>query len=314
MQTSSIIDELGPLAIAARLQRLADTIRKDGAMIYKQHGIDFEPRWFPIIYTLKCKAPLGIVELANEIGYAHPSVISLVKELQQRKLVRSVKDKKDERKRLLSLTPAAQELIEKMQPVWSDIRQSAQEITDTPNNLMKALEETENNLKRESFLLRTQKIGLRRRLRIVDYQKKYQPDFKRINVAWISKSFVVEDVDLVVLDNPEKNIIKKGGHIILALIGENVVGTCALLKGKPGVYEMAKMAVDDNYRGLKIGRLLGEAVIEKARKLGAKKVQLFSNTKGSAVAVELYRKLGFKEIPLDTKAYARADIKMEIVL
>jgi len=149
-------------------------------------------------------------------------------------------------------------------------------------------------------------------VRIIDYEPRYQPEFKRINVAWIQKSFVVEDVDLEVLDRPEENILARGGHILLALLGEEVAGTCALITSGPGVYQLVKMAVGERFRGLGIGRALCEAMIERAGQLGATKVMLYSNTRGSTRALELYRKLGFREWPLPTQAYRRADIYMEL--
>src|SRR3954469_20416834 len=100
----NVINESGILAVSTRLQRLADQIRKDGLLIYKANGIDFEPKWFPVIYTLHQKSTLSVVEIAAEIGYSHPSTISLLKELEKKKLIRSKKDKSDERKRLLTLT------------------------------------------------------------------------------------------------------------------------------------------------------------------------------------------------------------------
>jgi putative acetyltransferase len=151
-------------------------------------------------------------------------------------------------------------------------------------------------------------------MRIIDYSPRYQADWKRINVAWIAERFVVEEVDLEVLDHPDKNILSKGGHIILAMEGDEVVGTCALLYSSPGVYQMVKMAVDIRSRGKGIGRALGQAIIDKARQHGAGMVMLYSNRAGAVEAIALYRKLGFKELPLPTRAYARADIYMELEL
>ena len=82
----NVIDESGILAISTRLQRLAETLRKDGVLIYKANNIDFEPKWFPVIYTLHFKHVLSVVEIANEIGYTHPSTISLLKELEKENL------------------------------------------------------------------------------------------------------------------------------------------------------------------------------------------------------------------------------------
>ncbi|MBC7863383.1 MAG: GNAT family N-acetyltransferase [Bacteroidia bacterium] len=149
-------------------------------------------------------------------------------------------------------------------------------------------------------------------LEIIDYLAEHQPAFSALNIAWIEKSFVVEEVDRIVLGDPEKYILSKGGQIIMAQYENAIVGTVALKKLNDTTLELTKMAVDENYRGLKIGYHLGVAILEKAKNSGAKKVELFSNTKGSAIAILLYRKLGFKEIPLGEKGYDRADIRMEI--
>lgn len=155
-----LIDEVGILALATRLQRLSDLMRKDGLQIYKDHGIEFEPKWFPVIYTLYHKPLLGVVEIAAEIGYTHPSTISLLKELEKEKLVRSKKDKTDERKRLIQLTEKGQTLIEQMKPVWELISKAIAELTDTKNNLMQAVIEVEEQLKQKSMAARAASIHL----------------------------------------------------------------------------------------------------------------------------------------------------------
>jgi ribosomal protein S18 acetylase RimI-like enzyme len=106
--------------------------------------------------------------------------------------------------------------------------------------------------------------------------------------------------------------VKKGGAILMASLQNEIAGTVALKFVEPGVYEFTKMAVDEKFRSKKVGQALSDAAIDKARKLGARKIILYSNTKlGPAIA--LYRKIGFKEIPLDGP-YKRSDIKMELIL
>jgi DNA-binding MarR family transcriptional regulator len=150
----NIIDEIGILAISTRLQRLSEQLRKDGALIYKSFDIDFEPKWFPVIYTLHKKEMLSVVEIANEIGYSHPSTISLLKELEKQKLISSKKDKLDERKRLIVLTVKGSELVVKMQPVWTIMNNVLNEISDNQNNLLKAIEEAEQKLAKQGFYQR----------------------------------------------------------------------------------------------------------------------------------------------------------------
>jgi len=150
----NVIDELGILAISTRLQRLSEQLRKDGVLIYKDCGIDFEPKWFPVIYTLYRKPGLGVVELAAEIGYAHPSTISLLKELENEKLVLSRKDRQDERKRILRLSDKGMQLVQEIEPVWKIMTAAIEEITNTRNNLMKAIIEVEARLGEKSFFER----------------------------------------------------------------------------------------------------------------------------------------------------------------
>lgn len=154
----NVIDQSGILAIATRLQRLSDQLRKDGLQIYKAYGIDFEPKWFPVVYTLYKKPVLSVVEIAAEIGYTHPSTISLLKELEKQKLIRSSRDKTDERKRLIQLTSKGRETIMQIEPVWKIMILATSELTDTKNNLMKAIEEVEEQMKQESFLEKALRI------------------------------------------------------------------------------------------------------------------------------------------------------------
>jgi DNA-binding MarR family transcriptional regulator len=154
----NIIDEIGVLAISTRLQRLAEQIRKDGQLVYALYNIDFEPKWFPVIYSLHARSPLSVVELAAEIGYTHPSTISLLKELEKKGLIRSKRDKEDERKRLLVLTPKGEALVKQMKPVWQDMVTALTAMTETRTNLLRAIEEVEEKIREQSFLQRVQAI------------------------------------------------------------------------------------------------------------------------------------------------------------
>ncbi|MBO0934523.1 GNAT family N-acetyltransferase [Fibrella sp. HMF5036] len=152
--------------------------------------------------------------------------------------------------------------------------------------------------------------------RIISYAATYQPDFKRINLEWISESFAVEPHDLEQLDHPEDHILPRGGAILLALRDNTILGTVAMINTaevdatKPD-FELAKMAVAKEARGLGIGRLLCEAAIDFARQAGASRVWLESNRKAVA-AIQLYLSLGFVEAPLKPSPYTRADIYMEL--
>ncbi len=141
--------------------------------------------------------------------------------------------------------------------------------------------------------------------------------FRELNEAWINRYFVLEEEDRRALHHPFQNVIAPGGHIYMAVAGEDAVGCCALIAAdEPGVYELAKMAVSEHLRGQGIGRKLIVYVIEQARRLGARRLTLGSN-KILANAVHLYESVGFQHLPAERvhpSPYARADVHMEMRL
>lgn len=152
------------------------------------------------------------------------------------------------------------------------------------------------------------------KIEIVDYDPEYAKAWHDLNLAWISEIYVVEDEDRAVLTDPQKYLLDNGGAIIIALYNGEPVGTCALRRVNTNLVEMCKMTVAKHMRGKNLGRMLGEAIIQKAGEIGASTIELYSNRKGSELAIEMYKKLGFVEIPLSGAVYARADIKMQLML
>jgi DNA-binding MarR family transcriptional regulator len=152
-----MIDEAGILAIATRLTRLSDNLRKDGHLIYQAYGVDFEPKYFPVVFVLYEKPLLSIVQIAEEIGYSHPSTISLLKDLEKKGLVESKKDKRDERKRMVRLTPKGRALVGKIQPVWQIMIHALNDLLTTKNNLLDAVTEVERRMEEQSFYQRARK-------------------------------------------------------------------------------------------------------------------------------------------------------------
>src|SRR5215204_1031711 len=119
---------------------------------------------------------------------------------------------------------------------------------------------------------------MEKELEIIPYRKELGKHFKDLNIAWLEKYFSVEPKDEVVLGDPDKYIIGQGGYIYFAQYGGTIVGTFALLKQEDGVYELGKMAVDEASQGKHIGNKLLQHCIEEAKRLGAFKIILFSNT------------------------------------
>lgn len=151
-------------------------------------------------------------------------------------------------------------------------------------------------------------------IRIVDFEHKYRFAFENLNKAWIEKHFILEPLDIEVLQHPEKNIISGGGQILVALLNNEPAGVVALRRLEEKVFELTKMAVDEKQRKAGIGKKLMEASIQKAKELGMQKLILYSNTIHNAPAIALYRKMKFMEVDLGNTLYERGNIKMELQL
>ncbi|GGG65437.1 GNAT family N-acetyltransferase [Edaphobacter dinghuensis] len=137
--------------------------------------------------------------------------------------------------------------------------------------------------------------------------------FRALNEAWIDKYFGLEEPDRELLGNPIGHIIEPGGFIYMACIDGRAVGCCALIPEEAGVYQVAKMAVDEQHRGRGIGRKLLTHVIEHARAAGATLLTLESSNKLTS-AVHLYESLGFRHLPPRPSPFARANVFMELSL
>ena len=150
-------------------------------------------------------------------------------------------------------------------------------------------------------------------LHILEFRNDLADHFKNLNITWLKKYFYVEPIDDKMLSDPKKYIVDKGGYIFFAEVNNAIAGTFSLIKVNKGVYELAKMAVDEKYQGHKIGNKMMEFAIEKAKNLKSEKLILYSNTM-LGPAIHLYRKYGFVEVPLENSEYKRSNIKMELAL
>jgi GNAT superfamily N-acetyltransferase len=146
---------------------------------------------------------------------------------------------------------------------------------------------------------------------VVTWREEWRDAFERLNREWIETWFELEAADRETFGDPQGKIVDPGGQIFFVLDGSEPVGTCAMVRCEPGVYELAKMAVAPAVRGRGYGHLLMEAALAWARDAGGRRVVIVSNTR-LAPAIRLYRKHGFVQVPLaPDERYARADIRLE---
>jgi putative acetyltransferase len=136
---------------------------------------------------------------------------------------------------------------------------------------------------------------------IIDFEPTHRAAFEALNdeldYEWITRYFYIEGADRKPVDNPQQYIVERGGHILMAVRDGKIVGTCALVKEHDCVYELARLAVAPEAQRHGIGWALGQAMLGKARQLGARRVEVLTIST-LLPALKLYDKLGFRAASL----------------
>jgi GNAT superfamily N-acetyltransferase len=146
---------------------------------------------------------------------------------------------------------------------------------------------------------------------VVSYREEFRAAFEQLNRDWIETYFVLEEPDREVFSDPRAKILAPGGEIFFVVDGDQVQGTCAVIRHSASDWEIAKMAVAPVARGRGFGDLLMERAIAFAAAMGANRVIIVSNTVLEP-AIRLYRKHGFVQVPLEADGrYQRANIRLE---
>jgi DNA-binding MarR family transcriptional regulator/N-acetylglutamate synthase-like GNAT family acetyltransferase len=313
----NVFEKTGKVALGSRLRLLTSRVTEDAARIYELYDVEFSPKWFPVFFVLSEDGEQTITDIATEIGHSQPSVSKIIGEMTDAGLVLENRKTVDKRRNVVALTKKGKALSAKIKVQCADVDAAIEGIIkEARHNLWEAIAEWEFLLEQKSLLKRVQeqkKLRESKDVKIVPYNDEYQQAFRALNEEWIAAYFKMEEADHKALDNPRDYILKKGGRIFVALYNEEPVGVCALIKmNDPDYdYEMAKMAVSPKVQGKSIGWLLGKAVVEAAKELGASKIYLESNTILKP-AINLYQKLGFTKVVGRSTPYERCNIQMEL--
>ena len=151
-------------------------------------------------------------------------------------------------------------------------------------------------------------------MNIVPFRPEHSAAFDALNREWLVGHGLLEDADEPHLRDPQRHILDAGGAIFVALDGDDVLGTCAIVPDQDGVFELVKLAVSPRAQGQGIGRRLVDLSITEARERGARQLVLLSSSLLKA-ALRLYEQAGFRHAPIPpSNPYETADVYMVLDL
>ncbi|HCN50271.1 MAG TPA: MarR family transcriptional regulator [Chryseobacterium sp.] len=148
------IKELGYKALDSRLKRISDRMSHDVRKFYKEFGIDVEPNWYLVLMLLQQKGEISITDIAEPLGYSHPSVVVIVKKMTDKGYLLIKKDRTDKRKQIISLSPKAINMLPQLEQIWDSCEKAILQLISEDLTILSYLDDIDHELKSESFYSR----------------------------------------------------------------------------------------------------------------------------------------------------------------
>lgn len=311
-----VLADFGTVFLGSRFKRLAERFQLGAARVIARAGLPVQPAHMPLLAALD-RGPTTIGALAEAVGTSQPGVTRAVGQLADLGLVSS-RPARDRRERCVALTAAGERLVERCgRLVWPPVRGAVDRMCEgLEGPVLDQVAALEAMLADRSLDRRVADM-LRAEIELCEYDDDLAPAFFAINAEWIEAMFEIEDADRATLEHPREAVIDPGGAILFARSPSlGVFGTCALKKTGEAAFELTKMGVREEARGLGAGEMLLRAALEKAERLGAEKLYLLTSAR-CAAAIRLYEKSGFRHdagiMEQYGRSYDRCDVAMRYV-
>lgn len=305
--------DLGVTFLGSRMKRLADRLQTDAAATLQAMNLPIQPAQQQFLAVLRQQGPQTVGGIAQHLRISQPTATRAVQALVEQGLIDASREGRDQRQKLLALSPAGKALMDRLErELWPRCEAAAVSLCGGRHAaLLREITLIEAELDRRSLVDRI----MAPEISVRDFSDDLAETFYRINAEWIEDMFTLEENDITLLSNPRELILNKGGAVLFAQTPDlGVVGTCAIMKMKDGWFELTKMGVSKSARGRKVGEFLLAAALERGRQMGvADRLYLLTNRK-CAAAIHLYEKLGFEHDPevmgLFGGRYGRCDVAM----
>jgi len=141
------IKELGYRALDNRLKRISDRMSHDTRKFFKQIDLDVEPSWHLVFKLLREYKTLTMVDIAQQLGYSHPSTVVMLKKMTAKGYIASEKDSIDKRKLNIKLTQKSIDLLPDLEQIWDSCEDAIYKMLNEDLSILKYLDDIEEALK-----------------------------------------------------------------------------------------------------------------------------------------------------------------------
>lgn len=145
------IREQGYKALDNRLKRISDRMSHDTRKFFKQIDIDVEPSWHLVFKLLKEYKMLTMVEIAEQLGYTHPSTVTMLKKMRSKGYITSERDPQDRRKHNIMLTEKSNDLLPQLEQIWTSCENAIYKMLKEDITILSYLDKIEASLKSIPF-------------------------------------------------------------------------------------------------------------------------------------------------------------------
>ena len=150
--------EMDYAGLTARLKRLSDAFVYSTKEFYKSIDLDIEPNWHMIFLILQKNERMTVMEIAEALRLSHPAIVKLINKMKKHGYIKSEIDANDARKYQLRLSEKALEKLPQLEKYWAAGNESVAEIMNHNREILKQLEMLEENITKEDFKQRTERI------------------------------------------------------------------------------------------------------------------------------------------------------------
>jgi len=134
------------------LRHLLELLDRDVQRAYENLGLEYRPRYTPIVRALLAAEPSSIRQIADHSGLTHSAVSQTVAQLKRQGLVKLVTANADARARLVRFTPRCRTLIPALQRQWAATNTAADDLdAELSSSLRNVVTEAIEALERKPF-------------------------------------------------------------------------------------------------------------------------------------------------------------------